>query len=148
MLCECDWNPNPTLQHQVDSVEGSGEPASPASPENRTGCGQGHPWGAMPPPGQVPWRPLRHIVAGVCWLVVTPLARGRNWVRGQGLLGDEGAAGNLTSTFCLHFSSPLCKLMTSTEEFGSLSVKVAAPSLRPTKHSLSSEFGWAAILEL
>lgn len=47
MNATCSMNPNLTLQHQVGSMEGSGEPASPASPENRSGCGQGHPWGAV-----------------------------------------------------------------------------------------------------
>lgn len=90
----CD--PSLTLQHQVGSVEGSGDPASPASPENRSGYGQGHPWaggGGSGSPGQVPRWPLRPIFAGLRWAAVTPSVRGSNWVRGQGVLGGEGAAG-------------------------------------------------------
>lgn len=123
----CD--PSLTLQHQVGSVEGSGDPASPASPENRSGYGQGHPWAGGG--GQWLSRAGASVAAAthLCWAPLGSRDTLSSWEqlgKRSRCPGRRGGCRNLTSTFCLHFSRPLCKLVNGTEEFGSSSENVAA----------------------
>lgn len=70
-------DPNPILQHEVGSVEGSGGLASPSSPGIALRAGEAQAsLGSSVPGGQVPWRPLLQIFAELSWAAVNTL---RSW---------------------------------------------------------------------